>query len=310
MTPELTLPPRDDVSESTTCLAPDDINSVIVDVRTLQVAPALEPPPNVAPALPADASPPVKLTKADVAVKIKILHDEWIATHDKLYINLAGVLALATIADVKDLCALCDERGIEYDNRADAALLVMKLMTGDKEKKRTSSYATVVRHAQANNVDPSDLPAWIVSKGGIEKIRLAASKRAKDSKEASSKSTSDVPATTKITRTQNAYASVPAVASIPANGLAMTAAITTEGFTVMVGRRNADLSTSVVAYVTKISVVNTVLEAIGADLPDAEAIQATPQAQAPTFAAQPAGSPGAIAPAYVDPMEAAIAEGL
>lgn len=65
-----------------------------------------------------------------------------------------------------------------YQNKANTPLAtkVVRAVFGNIDRRRTNVYSLVIRAALDANVTPEDLPNWIMLQGGVEEIRLAASK--------------------------------------------------------------------------------------------------------------------------------------
>lgn len=65
-----------------------------------------------------------------------------------------------------------------YQNKANTPLAskVVRAVFGNIDRRRTNVYSLVIRAALDAKVTPEDLPNWIMAQGGVEEIRLAASK--------------------------------------------------------------------------------------------------------------------------------------
>ena len=109
-------------------------------------------------------------------------------TYRKSNMELYGILAdclhysaeLATKAAAKARNAELDKfyKLRSYQNKANTPLAtkVVRAVFGNIDRRRTNVYSLVIRAALQAKVTPENLPNWIMQQGGVEEIRLAASK--------------------------------------------------------------------------------------------------------------------------------------
>ncbi len=84
-------------------------------------------------------------------------------------------------ADRVAFADFCSKLGIKFKANTQLIVHVVKCVFYDeaadrnaqRDRRRISAYATVLRRAIADKVAPADLSAWIEANGGIEQIRLA-----------------------------------------------------------------------------------------------------------------------------------------
>jgi hypothetical protein len=101
-------------------------------------------------------------------------------SNQALYAMLADCMAFAAPLPTTDaarqrndaLSRLLKQRNYEVMASSPLVTRVVKVVFGDVDRRRVSSYSQVLRCAQQQAVEPQDLAAWIEIKGGIQKIRL------------------------------------------------------------------------------------------------------------------------------------------
>jgi hypothetical protein len=87
-------------------------------------------------------------------------------------------------ADRAQFEEFCTANGIKFKSDTKLVLKVVKCVFYDeaadrnaqRDRRRISAYATVLRRAISDNIAPADLSAWIETNGGVEQVRLAKGK--------------------------------------------------------------------------------------------------------------------------------------
>lgn len=84
-------------------------------------------------------------------------------------------------ADRVAFTEFCTKLGLKFKSDTQLISKVVKCVFYDeaadrnaqRDRRRISAYATVLRRAVSDNIAPADLSAWIETNGGVEQIRLA-----------------------------------------------------------------------------------------------------------------------------------------
>ena len=104
--------------------------------------------------------------------------------HHAIYLLLGDCLALATLASQSDPKSVRDgavdeflkSRNLSAKSSEPLFSRVVTAVFGAMHPTRVSSYRTVLRVASAEGISPAQLPEWIEDQGGIQEIRVTASK--------------------------------------------------------------------------------------------------------------------------------------
>ena len=140
-------------------------------VRSLQAAPAM----------PVAGTTDVEQVLLDLEDRRKTWEDGIYRTSNQaLYAMLADCLAIAAPLPTTDaarkrsetLSRLLKQRKYKVLASSPLVTRVVKVVFGDVDRRRVSSYSQVLRCAQQQAVEPQELAAWIETKGGIQQIRL------------------------------------------------------------------------------------------------------------------------------------------
>ena len=112
---------------------------------------------------------------------IALTQEKWNKQYEKvnhsLYTILSAsleeviVLRSAPRAVAIEFNALLKERGYKRLDATSLETKVLRVVFGEIDKDRASSYSKVLREAKKNEIEPCDLSAWIQQEGGIEAIR-------------------------------------------------------------------------------------------------------------------------------------------
>lgn len=190
---------------------------------------------------------------------------EVLATNSRLYRILSACLAVyLELEDNKAaLYALAEQRGVSSNRRTDSILLILKLIFGDEDRQRLSAYAVVLRKALDNPEARADLPAWIVKHGGVEAIRTG---RGKEDGGSSTDGASKCTQADKVSVGLRYLDSLQgALATIPPTPMTCNVR-KEEGYVLMLGRVNGDMTTSLVSFVAAPSALKAALAAVGKEV--------------------------------------------
>lgn len=209
--------------------------------------------------------------------------NELLASNKKLYAILAR--SAAVVADYRDdeavIFAIAKKAKISSNARTDVHAIVIKMVFGDEDRRRTSVYAAVLRAAANAQIDPDDLPAWITVKGGVEAVRLSGkARKEKPDAEASPRPTSATLATARPpSLSAETRAAIKAKSkrlhTIPAS-VANAAPVKGDGFVTMVGVTNDDNGIDVLSFDSDTSAVEPALRALAVSLGLLSAEDGTP----------------------------------
>jgi hypothetical protein len=73
----------------------------------------------------------------------------------------------------KVLADFCQSRGYVIKKESPLMTRIVKAVFGNVDRRRISTYSTVLRSAKAANVLPTNLAQWIEDNGGVQEIKLA-----------------------------------------------------------------------------------------------------------------------------------------
>lgn len=73
----------------------------------------------------------------------------------------------------KVLADFCQSRGYVLKKETPLMTRIVKAVFGNVDRRRISTYSTVLRSAKAANVLPTNLAQWIEDNGGVQEIKLA-----------------------------------------------------------------------------------------------------------------------------------------
>lgn len=105
-------------------------------------------------------------------------------SNEKLYELLGDCLAYLQACSgvgrrtrTKALECFCTARHLTFTAATPLASKVVRAVFGDTDRRRISTYSLVVRVADAQGVEPSEMPAWITRHGGVQEIKLGGNTR-------------------------------------------------------------------------------------------------------------------------------------
>jgi hypothetical protein len=112
-------------------------------------------------------------------------------SNQQLYAVLADCLAYGTSATTvaaakarnAEVNAFLEERGYQVRSGSDLFIRVAKAVFGNIQRSRISTYSIVLRTAHKEGVSPTELPAWIEERGGVQEVKLARSASYKSPKQ-------------------------------------------------------------------------------------------------------------------------------
>jgi hypothetical protein len=133
---------------------------------------------------------------AQTLAAMEAKRQNWEATvyrtsNQQLYAVLADCLAYGsndvTTAAAKsrkeELEAFLKQRGYVVKNDSPLLTRVVKAVFGNVDRRRISTYSLVLRTAQKEGVEPTQLPQWIEQRGGVQEVKLSRSATYKSPKQ-------------------------------------------------------------------------------------------------------------------------------
>ena len=110
----------------------------------------------------------------------------------------------------KVLADFCQSRGYVLKKETPLMTRIVKAVFGNVDRRRISTYSTVLRSAKAANVLPTNLAQWIEQNGGIQEIRL-------------SQSATFVKPAVKVEQAKQAFDTLPELATVKSEALSQLA---------------------------------------------------------------------------------------
>lgn len=172
---------------------------------------------------------------------------ELLASNQRKYEIVAETYRLLLTSTEEELREIATIFDISMNAATSAALLAVKIVFGDADRRRASSLGKVLEAAQVTKIAPENLVKWIKDEGGIENIRLQKEK-------SSDKKPTEI-GKAKARQQQSPIFVIPAAqAADMKDG--------TDGFLVHVSRRNPNSGHDILFTLNTDAVLNAVFAAV------------------------------------------------